>query len=249
MTRSVNFPNNISPPDSDVTDLRSQSFEVFKQTIFKVAIQKKGELTKISFKILNDAFKLHKNESLKDYNDRALFALNDDWLGILFVRNNDLCRLVSGSSTDAAIVGLDQVYEYNYYKNFDVIREFPELGTWDIVLATPKVSNYKNLYDLKLVATEYPTITQKFFKQFGHTKVEIIQTRGCTEVYPLLKYNGNQIDGIIQIRATGNTLKANGMQAWNPPIMKIKPVLIANKKSLLSKSKKRFFTKLKGTKL
>lgn len=238
----LKFISNIIPPLLESSKVGA-NIDVFRKTPFKFALQKNGELTDISLRTIGRIFSVDIDEFLDD-TQRRLFTVTENGVGIAFTRNKALCQLVANGSIDAALVGLDQVHESGFKESLDILRELPELGQWDIVLATPNDSNIKSVFDLLLIATQYPVITQAFFEHIGHSEVTIIQSQGGTELLPLFNHQGKAIDGIVDLRVSGKTLRANGMVAWEPAITKIYPVLIANRKALLSPEKQPYFDKL-----
>jgi len=243
MAKRSKFPKNIFPPKAFNFTEAGEYFTQFQKAPFKIALQKKGELTNLGYGVIKKVFGCRNTSYRKD---KPLFYSESDKLGIIFVRNNDLCKVVADGLVDAAIVGYDQVYEFGKDSNLMVIREFPEFGGWEVVLATPGYMGIKDSSDLKIVATEYPTITKDFFNSIGNKTIKIIHTHGSTEVFPLLSCKDNKIEAVVDIRVSGKTLQINGLKAWDPPLMKINPVLIANKKSMKSEAKKQVFEKFRG---
>lgn len=59
---------------------------------------------------------------------------------------------------------------------------------------------------------------------------------------PQLKYDGETIDGIVDLRASGKTLAENGLSAWEPAITTVYPVLVASPKTLNDPERMVFLT-------
>jgi ATP phosphoribosyltransferase len=242
VSAELEFTNDIIPPLLYSSTVEANT-DVFRKAYFKFALQKNGELTAISLQTIKKVFAVDVGEFL-DGAQRRLFTVTEDGVGIAFIRNKAICQLVANRSIDAALVGLDQVHESGFKGSLEILRELPELGQWDIVLATPKDSDIKSVFDLLLIATQYPAIAQAFFEHIGHSGVTIIQSQGSTELLSLLTHQGKAIDGIVDLRVSGKTLQANGMVAWEPAVTKVYPVLVANREALLSPEKQPYFDKL-----
>ena len=240
MPVEIRFNTSIIPPTDPSSEI-DPSIELFQQSPFKFALQKSGELTDISLSILEGVTR----QSLRDLfpgTGRRLFSVIDNQIGVASVRNKAICQLVAQRSVDAGIVGLDQVYESGLKDELVILRELRETNEWDLVLATPRTRRVSSIADILVVATQYPLITQAFFLSMGHSPT-ILQTHGSTEVMPLLKHSGRNIDGIVDLRVSGNTLEANGMQAWSPALAKVFPVLITNKQVISDVAEKVYLEK------
>ena len=57
------------------------------------------------------------------------------------------------------------------------------------------------------IATKYPRITERYFQETGR-QVEVIEVKGSVELAPLV----GLADGIVDLVATGRTLKENGLE-------------------------------------
>jgi len=57
---------------------------------------------------------------------------------------------------------------------------------------------------------------------------------------PLLTHNEQKIDGIVDLKVSGSTMKANKMKAWEPALTKVYPVLIANKSIFNNPQKRKY---------
>jgi len=138
------------------------SIELFQKTPFKFALQKNGELTQISLSVLENATNLNLKERIDSVGRRLFFTIQNE-IGIALARNKAISQLVASGSVDAGIVGLDQVYESGLKDQLLILREFKEVGEWDIVLATPEDRNFASISEILVVATQYPVIAQAFF--------------------------------------------------------------------------------------
>lgn len=233
MLAELEFSRRIIPPTPMDRETDS-SFEEFQNTPFKFALQKDGELTQISLSALSGVVDSNLSDLLPSVG-RRLFAVRGE-MGVALARNKAICQLVANGSVDAGIVGLDQVYESGLKDQLVVAQDLRHAGEWDIVLATPETEKYDDIQNILVIATQYPVIAEAFFASIGHSPT-IIKSQGSTEVMPLLMFGNQRIDGIVDLKVSGNTLAANGMRAWDPPITKVFPVLITNKNVLADSNK------------
>ena len=84
--------------------------------------------------------------------------------------------------------------------------------------------------NLLKVATKYPNITKNYFNK-KNRQIEIIKLYGAMELAPVVGLS----DCIVDLVDTGNTLKANGLKAFDE-ISLISSRLIVNISSYKSKN-------------
>lgn len=210
--------------------------EAFRTSSLKLAVQKDGELTTISLALLRRSFAQNITTAELFKQGSLVTTINNGTVGLLSARNKSICQLVASGSVDAALVGLDQVFESGRARDLIILKELREIAEWDIVLATPTDRKFSSVYEIVAVASQYPIIAQAYFSSIGH-QPEIIHSHGSTEAMPFVKYHGKQIDGIVDLRATGKTLEAHNLVPWEPPITKVYPVIIANQELMDSPQK------------
>lgn len=143
---------------------------------------------------------------------------------ILRVRGHDVPIYVEHGAADLGIVGFDVMVD----SGSDVmqLRDL-NFGTCDLSVCGPK-GKYSSVADLPnyvRIATTFPNITKDFFHQRG-MEVEIIHLYGSVELGPLTDLS----DVIVDLVATGKTLKENGLEVIEE-IMPCTARLIANKAS------------------
>lgn len=241
MTKKITLGGELRPPAPNHVP-SSKEEEFFQRSRVKLAIQKDGELTALAFSILSQ--RLQRELSPDKIFGNYLYAnLKKEDIGLLSVRNKSICQLVAKGSVDAAIVGLDQVYESGLDEELIILQELQDIAQWDIVLATSAKKHFEHIQEIQRIATQYPVIATAYFASISHFP-QIIQTHGSTEIMPLLQYENQQIDGIVDLRATGETLKRHGLLTWNPAITKVYPVIVANKNSWLNLEKQTALRKL-----
>lgn len=222
-------PENIpAPADSEAFGGQPPALEAFIKSKTKIAIQRDGELTDISRSIFAD--ELNIEVPFQSPNSRLLVATVDDGeFGFIYARNKDMCSLVATGAVDMAIVGMDRLIEDEAEQQVEIVAEFSERALWPVVFATPAAGGIDSLQQVRRIATKYPVMTTRYLAEFNPA-VEIIPVAGGAEIYPYLGYNGDRIDGIIDMSVTGNSLRAHNLVAWDPPVAQVYPVLIrANK--------------------
>ena len=136
-------------------------------------------------------------------NDRRLV-----FPGVLTVRPSDVPTYVEHGAADLGITGKDVLAE-------QVEREVYELadlgyGRCVMVFATvagddPAAEALRRLGVMR-VATKYPRIAAAYFERTGR-QAEIVEVKGSVELAPLT----GLADGIVDLTATGTTLKENGL--------------------------------------
>lgn len=167
----------------------------------KIAVQKNGRLSEKSLQLLNECgIKLSNGE-------RKLKTTSSNFpIEILFLRDDDIPQYVEQGVADIGILGENEVWE----KNKDVITVH-KLGFANcrLSLALPKDVDYNDLsyFNNKKIATSYPVILDKFFKDNNLT-VEIETIGGSVEIAPGI----GLADGIFDIVSTGSTLQINGLK-------------------------------------
>jgi ATP phosphoribosyltransferase len=167
----------------------------------KIAIQKNGRLSGKSLELLKECgIKLSNGE-------RKLKTVSSNFpVEILFLRDDDIPQYVEQGVADIGILGRNEVWE----KDKDVLV-VAKLGfaACRMSLAIPKDIAYTGLsfFNNKKVATSYPAILGKFFKENG-LEAEIETISGSVEIAPGI----GLADGIFDIVSTGSTLQMNGLK-------------------------------------
>jgi ATP phosphoribosyltransferase len=140
---------------------------------------------------------------------RKLFAYSKkERFRYVIVRPMDVPVYVEQGACDIGFAGKDVLVELE-----SSVLELMDLknGYCRIIVATLKdciekiKSHYEHFGSIK-VATKYPNIAQKYFDRKG-MQVEIIKLYGSVELAPVLGI----ADEIIDITATGSTLKENNL--------------------------------------
>lgn len=222
----------------------TQYMEALRTAPFRVAIQKDGELTKMSLGHFSYAFGVAfpaYDNATRRYT--ALIPTTVGNVAVYFGRNSDLPHLVREGFVDAAIVGTDTIREHRLSDQVSQVRQLKD-GSCELIYATPFDQRVQP-GDATLIATSYPVVARECFDEIGNSKVRIMSLRGSTEMLStMMALDGVSISGIAEIVATGNTLRANGLVMIPPVLTNFYPVLVANPKSLEDARKRDFFTRL-----
>jgi ATP phosphoribosyltransferase len=147
--------------------------------------------------------------------------LNDYDIEFLFVRGHDVPIYVEHGAADLGIVGLDVILDSQVKVN--QLKDL-KYGDCDLAVCCIKDS-YKSIEEIPnytRVATSFPNLTKEFFAKKG-IDVEVIKLYGSVELAPLT----NLADLIVDLVATGKTLKENGLEPL-ADIMHCTSRLIAN---------------------
>jgi len=141
-------------------------------------------------------------------NDRKLHFPD---VGIVTVRPSDVPTYVESGAADLGITGKDVLVEQSY-------REFVELADLDFGGCTMVVASIAGDPDpmdvaaarlgVIRVATKYPKQAAAWFASHGK-QVEIVEVKGSVELAPLT----GMADGIVDLVASGATLRENGLVA------------------------------------
>ncbi len=182
----------------------------------KIAIQKSGRLSEKSIELLQEC-------GIKVSNgDRKLMTSASNFpMEILFLRDDDIPQYVEQGVADIGILGENEVWEKE--KNVKVVEKLG-FAYCRLSLAIPKDEKYTGLtyFNGKRVATSYPRILGKFFKEKG-IDVRIEELGGSVEIATGI----GLADGIFDIVSTGSTLIMNGLKEAET-IMKSEAVMISH---------------------
>lgn len=156
----------------------------------------------------------------------------DPNLEFLIIRPTDVPTYVEHGAADLGIVGKDVLMEHGseaLYEPLDL-----DIAKCRLSIAAVKGSPYAVPGPIASrrrvrVATKYPEITRQYFAARGE-QVEIIKLYGSMELAPLV----GLADLIVDLVATGNTLKANGL-IETQIICQVSSRVVVNKASMKMK--------------
>lgn len=194
----------------------------------RIALPSKGRISDPAVKLLSKA-----GIGLKDAVNRRLFSETyDDQISVMFTRAADIPEFVADGAADLGMTGLDLIEEKEAHVK---ILEDLNFGRSKLVLAAPEDSDITKFSDVKdgsIVATEFPHLTEKYFKTNG-VPVKIVELSGSTEIAPFIGVS----DLITDLTSTGTTLKMNHLQMVET-ILESSVHLIANPDSYQNKREK-----------
>jgi ATP phosphoribosyltransferase len=168
--------------------------------------------------------------------DRLLrVPTQDPDLSLLVIRPTDVPTYVEYGAADLGITGKDVLLEHGgeaLYEPLDL-----NLARCRLSVATRRDSPLAHDFEQAIdggrrrlrVATKYPEITRRYFAVRGR-QVEIIKLYGSMELAPLVGLS----DLIVDLVATGNTLRANGLVEVQT-IVESSARLVVNKAALKMK--------------
>ena len=149
---------------------------------------------------------------------------------VILVRPADVPAYVDHGAADLGIVGKDILWETpgSHYELVDL-----RFGDCRLVLAVPHGSSLdgpQTWPPLIRVATKYPRTATAWFESRGQA-VEVVQLHGSVELAPQV----GLVDGIVDLTATGRTLRENGLRVVE--VLGISTArLIANQASLKTRT-------------
>jgi ATP phosphoribosyltransferase len=125
------------------------------------------------------------------------------------MRPSDVPTYVEAGAVDLGITGKDVLME----QHERVVYELLDLGYGGcrMVVATRAGNRVADDLERRLgairIATKYPRVAARYFEQSGR-QAEVIEVKGSVELAPLV----GLADGIVDLVATGRTLKENGLE-------------------------------------
>ncbi len=184
----------------------------------------KGRILEESLDVLAD---MGISVAKEDLDGRKLvLPTNKSNIRLLIIRAADVPTYVQHGAAELGIAGKDVLMEFSG----DGIYEPVDLGIAKCRLMVAGVKNKVAENRRLRVATKYLRSTRRHFAAKGQ-QVELIKLYGSMELAPML----GLADCIVDLVATGNTLKANGLVATEH-IADISSRLIVNKAAMKIKS-------------
>ena len=138
-------------------------------------------------------------------NDRRLLFAE---AGIVTMRPSDVPTYVEAGAADLGITGKDVLMEQAERE----VYELADLGYGEctMVLATvageDRAAEALRRLGVMKIATKYPRLAAGYFLDTGR-QAEIVEVKGSVELAPLT----GLVEGIVDLTATGNTLRENGL--------------------------------------
>lgn len=153
---------------------------------------------------------------------KLMFATNRRDVRLLVLRGVDVPTYVQFGAADLGVAGKDTLMEHGgsgYYEPLDLGISRCRLMTAGIVDAQRPRGRIR-------VATKYLNVARRYYAECGR-QADVIKLYGAMELAPLVSL----CDEIVDIVDTGNTMKANGLEA-RELIADISSRLIVNKGAL-----------------
>ncbi len=171
---------------------------------------------------------IHPNPDYTNEDSRALrFATDDPGLDVVRVRSFDVATFVAFGAAQIGICGADVLMEFDYpeiYAPLDL-----GIGACRVSVAEPAAtagSDDPSTWSRIRVATKYPNIARRHYASRG-INADIVHLNGAMELAPALGLTRV----IVDLVATGSTLKANGL-VETEVIAKVTSRLIVNRTAL-----------------
>jgi len=183
----------------------------------------KGRILKETLPLLKEAGIVPAEDIF--FSRKLVFSTNQEGLRILILRGSDVPTYVQFGAADIGIVGKDALLEHQgdgYYEPLDLGIARCRLMTAIPVGAPAQKGRLR-------VATKYINIARQYYAEQGR-QADLIKLYGAMELAPLL----DLAHEIVDIVDTGNTLKANGLEARDT-IAEISSRLIVNKAAMKTK--------------
>lgn len=207
----------------------------------RIAVQKSGRLS-------DDSIALLKAIGIKlSIRDRLLIAHStNENIDLLRVRDDDIPGLVMDGVVDLGFIGENELEEKMLERQaagkpseFNVLRRL-DYGGCRLSIAVPNEMAYSDIssLDKKRVATTYPFLLERYFKQ-QNIDAKAVMLTGSVEVAP----RAGVADAICDLVSTGATLEANGLEEKDV-IFRSKAVLIQRADDELSPEKRELIDRL-----
>ena len=153
---------------------------------------------------------------------KLMFATNRKDVRLLVLRGVDVPTYVEFGAADLGVAGKDTLLEHGG----DGFYEPLDLGISRCRLMTAGLVGQQRPAGRLRVASKYLNVARRYYAECGR-QADVIKLYGAMELAPLVSL----CDEIVDIVDTGNTLKANGLEA-REVIADISSRLIVNKGGL-----------------
>ena len=139
-----------------------------------------------------------------DASRKLVFDTNQPDVRLIILRGSDVPTYVHHGAADAGIAGKDTLLEYES----DACYEWLDLGIARCRLMTAAPKGAARKTGRIRVATKYVQVARDYYAAKGQ-QADVIKLYGAMELAPIM----NLADEIVDVVDTGNTLKANGLEA------------------------------------
>jgi ATP phosphoribosyltransferase len=157
-----------------------------------------------------------------DASRKLVFDTTQPGVRLLILRGSDVPTYVQYGAADLGVSGKDTLLEHGG----DGFYEPLDLGIARCRLMTAGPKGVAPVTGRLRIATKYVNIARRYYAEQGR-QADIIKLYGAMELAPIMSL----ADEIVDIVDTGNTLKANGLEA-RETIAAISSRLIVNRGSM-----------------
>jgi ATP phosphoribosyltransferase len=141
--------------------------------------------------------------------DSRSLVFSSNGVSLVTMRPSDVPTYVEAGAADLGITGKDVLLEQHDRIVYEVLDL--RYGACRMVLAGRQGDASLGESERRLgsmrIATKYPRIAERYFEETGR-QAEVIEVKGSVELAPLV----GLADGIVDLVATGRTLKDNGLE-------------------------------------
>lgn len=156
---------------------------------------------------------------------KLVFDTNQAGVRLLILRGSDVPTYVQYGAADLGVSGKDTLMEHGGSDIYEPL----DLGIARCKLMTAAVAGSAVQPGRIRVATKYVNIARRYYAEQGR-QADIIKLYGAMELAPIMAL----ADEIVDIVDTGNTLKANGLEA-RETIAEISSRIIVNRAAMKKK--------------
>lgn len=156
---------------------------------------------------------------------KLIFGTNHADIKLVVLRGSDVPTYVQFGAADMGVSGKDTLLE----NGAEGLYELLDLKIARCRLMTAAIKGARAPAGRLKVATKYVNVAKRYYAELGR-QADIIKLYGGMELAPLMSL----ADEIVDIVDTGNTLRANGLEA-REHIADISSRLIVNKASMKMK--------------
>jgi ATP phosphoribosyltransferase len=181
-------------------------------------------------RILKETLPMLKRAGIEPLEDieasrKLVFPTSHPDVRLLILRGSDVPTYVQYGAADLGVSGKDTLMEHGG----DGIYEPLDLGIARCMLMTAAVKGVPPRPGRIRVATKYVNVARRYYAEQGR-QADIIKLYGAMELAPIMAL----ADEIVDIVDTGNTLKANGLEA-RETIASISSRMIVNRAAMKQK--------------
>ena len=141
--------------------------------------------------------------------DSRSLVFSTGGMTLVTMRPSDVPTYVEAGAADLGITGKDVLLEHADRVVYEVLDL--GFGACRMVLAAlegdQSLGESERRMGAMRIATKYPRIAERHFEETGR-QAEVIEVKGSVELAPLV----GLADGIVDLVATGRTLKENGLE-------------------------------------